>query len=59
VLPGVAYYWAKRGVIAARRLNGGSPVWITVDESKLRELRDRVTRSKKMRKQPGVQNHAE
>jgi DNA invertase Pin-like site-specific DNA recombinase len=59
VQPGVVYYWVKRGVIAARRLNGGSPVWITVDKSKLRELRDRVTRSKKMRKQLDVQNHAE
>jgi DNA invertase Pin-like site-specific DNA recombinase len=59
VLPGVVYYWTKRGVIVARRLNGGSPVWISVDESRLRELRDRVTRSKKMRKQPDVKNHAE
>lgn len=59
VQPGVVYYWVKRGVIVARRLNGGSPVWITIDESKLHELRDRVTRSKKMHKQPSVQNHTE
>ena len=54
VLPGVVYYWAKRGMIASRRLNGGSPVWITIDEIKLRELRDRVSRSIKMQKQPNV-----
>jgi DNA invertase Pin-like site-specific DNA recombinase len=54
VLPGVVYYWAKRGMIEARRVNGGSPVWITLDEIKLQELRDRVSRSIKMRKQPNV-----
>jgi DNA invertase Pin-like site-specific DNA recombinase len=54
VLPGVVYYWAERGMIASRRLNGGSPVWITIDEIKLQELRDRVSRSIKMRKQPNV-----
>jgi DNA invertase Pin-like site-specific DNA recombinase len=54
VLPGVVYYWAKRGMIESRRLNGGSPVWITIDEIKLRELRDRVSRSIKMQKQPNV-----
>jgi hypothetical protein len=27
VLPGVVYYWAKRGVIESRRLSDGSPVW--------------------------------
>jgi hypothetical protein len=52
VLPGVVYYWAKRGVIKSRRLNDGSPVWITVDETKLQELRDRVRRSRKMQKGP-------
>jgi len=50
VLPGVVYYWAKRGVIKSRRINDGSPVWITVDEAKLQELRDRVRRSCKMKK---------
>ena len=54
VLPGVVYYWAKRGMVESRRLNGGSPVWITIDEIKLRELRDRVSRSIKMQKQPNV-----
>jgi Recombinase/Recombinase zinc beta ribbon domain len=36
----VVYYWIERGVIQARRLNGGTPYWITLsetDEQKLRE----------------------
>lgn len=48
VLPGVVYYWAKRGVIESRRLNGGSPVWISLDDAKMQELRNRVSRSCKM-----------
>jgi len=36
-------------MIESRRINDGSPLWITLDESKLQELRDRVSRSKKMR----------
>jgi len=59
VPPGVVYYWVKRGMIETRRIDGGSPVWITVDENKLEELRDRVSRSKKLRKQPNVQKLAE
>jgi hypothetical protein len=59
VLPGVVYYWAQRGMIESRRINDGSPLWITLDESKLQELRDRVSRSKKMRKHPDVQELAE
>jgi len=59
VLPGVVYYWAKRGVIESRRLNGGSPVWISLDDAKMQELRNRVSRSCKMQKQHKVQNLAE
>lgn len=59
VLPGVVYYWAKRGIIESRRLNGGSPVWITLDDAKMQELRNRVSRSCKMQKQHKVQNLAE
>ena len=59
VPPGIVYYWIKRGMIEARRIDGGSQVWITVDENKLQELRDRVSRSKKLRKQPDVQKLAE
>jgi DNA invertase Pin-like site-specific DNA recombinase len=54
VLPGVVYYWAKRGMIESRRISGGSPAWITVDDVKMQELRDRVRRSRKMQKQPNV-----
>ena len=54
VLPGVVYYWAKRGMIESRRVNGGSPVWITLDDVKMQELRDRVSRSRKMQKQSNV-----
>lgn len=59
IQPGVVYYWVKRGMIQARRLNNGSPVWITIDEIKLQALRDRVSRSKKMRKPLDVQELAE
>src|SRR5450759_3420257 len=59
VQPGPVYYWVKRGMIEGRRLNNGAPVWITINESTLKELRDRVSRSKKMRKQPDVQKLAE
>ena len=58
VSPGVVYYWAERGIIDSRRINHGSPLWIVLDEIKLQELRDRVSRSKKMRKLPDVQNLA-
>jgi hypothetical protein len=59
VQPGPVYYWAKRGMIESRRINNGSPVWITIDEIKLQDLRDRVSRSCKMQKQPNVQMLAE
>ena len=59
VQPGPVYYWAKRGIIESRRINNGSPVWITIDEIKLQDLRDRVSRSCKMQKQHNVQMLAE
>ena len=59
VQPGPVYYWAKRGIIKSRRINNGSPVWITIDEIKLQDLRDRVSRSCKMQKHPNVQILAE
>jgi hypothetical protein len=52
---GPVYYWAKRGIIESRRINNGSPVWITINEIKLQDLRDRVSRSCKMQKRPNVQ----
>jgi len=42
VSPNVVYYWIDRGVIQARRLNAGSPYWITLDETDERKLRDWV-----------------
>lgn len=59
VQPGVVYYWVNRGMIEARRLNNGAPLWITIDESKLKELCDHVSRSKKMRKHFDVRKLAE
>jgi hypothetical protein len=59
VSPGIVYYWIKRGMIDTRRTDGRSTVWIKVDENKLQELRDRVSRSNKLRKQPDVQKLAE
>ena len=59
VQPGPVYYWVKRGMIEGRRINNGSPVWITLDEVKMQELRDRVSRSRKMQKRPNVQMLAE
>jgi DNA invertase Pin-like site-specific DNA recombinase len=38
VSPNVVYYWIDRGVIQARRLNAGSPYWITLDEADERKL---------------------
>jgi len=62
VHPGVVYYWVKRGMIKSRRLTGGvpgAPVWITLDDVTLRELRERVSRSRKMQKQSNVETLAE
>ena len=59
VQPGVVYYWANRGMIESRRLNNGAPLWITINETKYEELRDRVSRSKKMRKNTNVRKLAE
>jgi DNA invertase Pin-like site-specific DNA recombinase len=42
----VVYYWIERGVIqAARRLNAGSPYWITLSETEEQKLRDWVRHS--------------
>jgi hypothetical protein len=54
ILPGVVYYWAERGIIESRRHDDGPSVWIKVDEVKMQELRDRVSRSRKMQKQSNV-----
>ena len=45
VSPNVVYYWIDRGVIEARRLNAGSPYWITLNETDEPKLRDWVHNS--------------
>jgi DNA invertase Pin-like site-specific DNA recombinase len=45
VSPNVVYYWIDRGVIEARRLNAGSPYWITLYETDEQKLRDWVCNS--------------
>jgi hypothetical protein len=48
VSPNVVYYWIDRGVIQARRLNAGSPYWITLNETDERKLRDWVHNSSRI-----------
>jgi DNA invertase Pin-like site-specific DNA recombinase len=45
VSPNVVYYWIDRGLIEARRLNAGSPYWITLNEPDEQKLRDWVRNS--------------
>jgi DNA-binding transcriptional MerR regulator len=45
VSPNVVYYWIDRSVIRARRLNAGTPYWITLDEADEQKLRDWVHNS--------------
>jgi hypothetical protein len=49
VSPNVVYYWIDRGVIQARRLNAGSPHWITLNETDEQKLHDWVRNSRKIR----------
>jgi excisionase family DNA binding protein len=44
----VVYYWVERGVIQARRINAGSPYWITLNETDEQKLRDWVRNSSKV-----------
>jgi excisionase family DNA binding protein len=41
----VVYYWIERKTIPARRLNHGSPYWITIDQQKSAELEEWVLES--------------
>jgi len=50
VSPHVVYYWIERGVIDARKLNDGSPWWITIDRRKENELRGWISNSTKIQK---------
>jgi DNA invertase Pin-like site-specific DNA recombinase len=48
VSPGVVYYWIANEIITARRLNHGSPYWITIDPQKRRELEKWVRESNRI-----------
>ena len=41
----VVYYWIERKIITARRLNHGSPYWITINAQKEKELAEWVKSS--------------
>jgi hypothetical protein len=45
VSPGVVYYWIANKIITARRLNQGSPYWITINQQKEKELEKWVRES--------------
>jgi DNA invertase Pin-like site-specific DNA recombinase len=45
---GVVYYWLKHGVLTARRINRGSPCWITLDPGKERQLNEWVDSSSRI-----------
>ena len=47
----VVYYWIERKIITARRLNHGSPYWITIDAQKEKELAELVKKSAKIQNQ--------
>jgi hypothetical protein len=46
----VVYYWIKRSLIHARRLNPRMPYWITLNGSDEQRLQDRVRNSTKLEK---------
>jgi len=46
----VIYYWISRNIVSARRLNHGSPYWITLNEEKEEYLRQWVQNSVKINK---------
>jgi hypothetical protein len=48
VSPGVVYYWIANEIITARRLNHGSPYWITINPQKKRELEKWVRESNRI-----------
>jgi hypothetical protein len=47
----VVYYWIKRGIIKARRLNQNAPYWIGIDHQLEQELLDRISQSSKIQRQ--------
>ena len=56
VSPSVVYYWIERHLIKARRINGGSPYWITLNASEEQKLRDWVRNSSRIQKGKASQN---
>lgn len=48
VSAGVVYYWIANKIITARRLNHGSPYWITINAQKKRELEKWVRESSRI-----------
>jgi hypothetical protein len=48
VSPNVVYYWIERNLITARRLNQGSPYWITMDDQKEKELFEWISNSNRI-----------
>jgi DNA invertase Pin-like site-specific DNA recombinase len=45
---GVVYYWIERDILPARRLNRGSPYWITLDDAKQSQLQQWVRDSSRI-----------
>jgi len=44
----VVYYWIQRSLLKARKLNAGSPYWITLDETDEQKLREWVRNSSRI-----------
>src|SRR6266446_4769630 len=56
---GVIYYWIEHTLLQARRLNGGTPYWITLNASDEQRLRDWVRNSSKIRNGKASRSAAE
>jgi predicted DNA-binding transcriptional regulator AlpA len=55
----VVYYWIERRYIPARRINQGSPYWITLDVQKERELLDWVHNSSRIQAKPTTDSQSQ
>jgi transposase len=44
----VVYYWIQRSLLKARKLNAGSPYWITLDETDEQKLQEWVLNSSRI-----------
>ncbi len=44
----VVYYWIQNAIVQARKLNAGSPYWITLSEMDQQKLRDWVRNSNRI-----------